>query len=257
MDVYEFNHIPELTEEEKKSPYARFYNEPILPPDLEVLGAIQTGNQINPSRVLLPEDIGKLFISGSMRMDNGYCLLGDGTGFSRVHTWEPGVTPEMEEWWGTWFRSSEYNYVNYKIWMPSLHFSHGNPIWEDLGWGPCKLYMVKPIKAEDLNLPASPKKLNPDFLSLGGGAFKIVPDAGGSIYYATLVHYVTIDTHGIDVVTHVWSGIYIIDGKPIRMIEKGERVNLEYVRLFACHNAWEFARKVQLLPVLYAFSKTL
>jgi hypothetical protein len=34
-------------------------------------------------------------------------------------------------------------------------------------------------------------------------------------------------------------------------------VDLEYVRLFASHNAWELARKAQLLPRLYAYSKTL
>jgi hypothetical protein len=93
---------------------------------------------------------------------------------------------------------------------------------------------------------------------MGGSTFTIIPDAPGEEpYFATLIHYMTIDHKGLDVSTFVWSGIHIITGKPVRMIGKDQQVDLEYVRLFACHNAWEFARKVQLLPKLYEYSKTL
>lgn len=258
MSAYEFKHIPELTDDERASPYARFYYEPILPPAPEILAAIQPGKQIDPSLALAPQDIGKLFTPGSLQVDNGYCLLPDGTGFSIIHTRAPDTTLEMERWWVTWFMCSDYNYLNYKIWMPSLHFTHGTPIWEDLGWGPVRIYIVKPVKPAELNLPGSPKELNPDFLILVGAAARIVPDtAGERPYCATLVHYLTFGVKGLDVFTCVWSGIHILDGKPVRMIGEDERVDLEYVRLFACHNAWEFTRKHQLLPKLYAFSKTL
>ncbi len=258
MDAYDFAHIPDLNEEEKKSPYARFYYEPIIPPATNVVAALQPGKEMNPSLALLPQNIGKLFVPGSLKVDTGYCVLPDGTGFSVVHTKGPDITLEMEQWWGTWFKLSEHSYVNYKIWMPSLHFTHGMPIWEDLGWGPIKIYITKPVTYDTLNLPAPPKKLNSKFLSLSGGVFTIVPDAPDeSTYFATLVHYVTHGDDGLNVITCVWSGVHILDGTAVRMIGKKERIPLEYVRLFACHNAWEFARKMQLLPRLHALSKTL
>jgi phloretin hydrolase len=258
MSAYEFTHIPELTEEEKKSPYAQFYYEPILPPAPEIITAIQPGNEIDSAIAVAPQDIRKLLVPGFLKVDNGYCVLPDGTGFSVIHTRGPDVTLEMEQWWGTWFKSGDYNYLNYKIWMPSLHFTHANPIWEDLGWGTSKLYRVKSITPDVLDLPTSPKELNPDFLTLAGSAFTIIPDAPGEApYYATLIHYTALGDDGLDVLTIVWSGIHILDGKTVRMIGKDERVDLEYVRLFACHNAWELARKMQLLPQLYAYSKTL
>ncbi len=256
MDAYEFKHIPDLTEEEKKSPYAHFYYEPILPPAPEVLAATKPGNPIDTSLALAPEDVGKLFVPGSLRVDNGYCRLPDGTGFSVIHTRASDTTLEMEKWWGTWVRSSDYDYLNYKIWMPSLHFTHGYPICEDLGWGISKLYMFKPVTPDVLDLPASPRELNPDFLNLGGGPLIVIPDTfGGVPYYATLIHYMTLGRDGLNVITCVWSGIHILEGKPVRMIGRDAKVDLEYVRLFACHNAWEFARKAQLLPRLYAYGK--
>lgn len=259
MCAYEFTHIPELSTEEKKSPYAKFYYEPILPPSPEVLAAIQPGKPIDPILALPPQDLSELFVPGSLKVDNGYCLLPDGTGFSVIHTRSPNLTFEMEQWWWSWVTSPDYNYLNYKIWMPSLHFTLPTPIiWEDLGWGPVKLHVLNPITVDDLDLPASPKELNPDFLNIEGSPFNIVPDEPGKeTYYATLVHYTTLGAKGLDLITCVWSGIHIIHGKPMRMIGKDERVNLEYVRLFACHNAWEFARKAQLLPKLYAYSKTI
>lgn len=208
MNAYEFAHIPELTDDEKASPYSHFYYEPILPPAPEVLAAIQPDRRMDVSLALAPGDMRALFMPGSVKITNGYCLLQDGTGFSMIHTRAPEVTLEMERWWAGWFMSPGYDYLNYKIWMPSLHFTHAFA-------------------------PGEPP------------------------YYATLVHYVTLGDGGEDVVTCVWSGVHILDGKPVRMIGEDERVDIEYVRLFACHNAWEFARKAQLLPRLHAFSKTL
>jgi len=258
MSAYEFKNIPELTEEEKQSPYAQFYYEPILPPPPEILEAIQPGKPMDPSLALAPQDIGKLFIPGSLKTDNGYCLLPDGTGFSIIHTQSPESTPEMEKWWWPWMTSSDYDYLNYKIWMPSLHFSHAIPIYEDLGWGPLKLHPVKLAKAEDLDLPGLPRDLNPDYFTLVGAAIRAESDTGDEQpYNGTLVHYMTFGEKGLDVITCVWSGVHILDGKPVRMIEEDEKVNPEHVRLFATHNAWEFTRKHQLLPKLYEFSKTL
>lgn len=216
MSAYEFKHIPDLTDEEKKSPYAPFYYEPILSPAPEILTAIQPGKPIDPSLALAPQDIGKLFVPGSLKVDNGYCLLPDGTGFSIIHTSSSDTTLEMEQWWWPWIMSGDYDYLNYKIWMPSLHSTHGTPICEDLGWGPVKIYGVKRVKPADLDLPASPKELNPDFLTLVGSAARTErDDADEPTYNFTLVHYMTFGAKALDVFTSVGSGVHILEGKPV------------------------------------------
>jgi hypothetical protein len=255
LSAYEFTSIPELTEEEKKSPYARFYYEPILPPAPEIVAAIQPGQQIDPSLALAPQDFLKLFIPGALKAYNGYCVLPDGTGFSVIHTRLPDITLEMEKWWNDWFRSNDYNYLNYKIWLPGLHFMYTDPVWEDLGWGHVNFQTVNPL--EPLYSSTLPKEMNPDFLTAHGGSFTLVPDYIGKPYWATVLHYVTLGKQGEDIITCVWSGIHIHDGAPVRMIDKAEKVNPEHVRLFACHCAWESARKARLLPKLFAYSKTL
>jgi phloretin hydrolase len=255
MNAYKFSKIPELTKEEKKSPYARFYDEPILPPAPEVVAAIQPGKQINPSLVLAPQDMPKLIMPGTLKADNGYCVLPDGTGFSVIHTKAPGITLEMEKWWNEWITSSDYNYLNFKIGLPSLHFMYANPTWEDLGWGPASVYMSKTLKPMDLS--AWPKELNPDFLTMYSYDITITLDFGGKPYWANVAHYITLGKRGEDIITCIWNGIHNSDGTPVRMINKSEQVDPEYVRLLACHYAWELARKAQLLPKLYAYSKKL
>jgi hypothetical protein len=41
------------------------------------------------------------------------------------------------------------------------------------------------------------------------------------------------------------------------MINKADRVDPEYVRKLAAHDAWQAARKAQLLPKVFAYSKTI
>ncbi len=255
MTAYDFKKIPELTAAEKKSPYARFYSEPMKSPAPEVLAAIKPGKQIDPSLALRAEDLTKLIMPGTLKVENGYCILPDGTSFSVIHTKMPGVTLEMEKFWEEWSVSSDYNYLNFKTWLPGMHFMHGNTIWEDLGWGSINLHLVSAVMP--LEDSSWPKELNPNFYSIHGGSYAVVRDGVAKPYWATIVHYMTLDKQGLDVTTCVWGGILVINGTPTRMIDKAEKVDPEKVQLFTCHVAWEAARKAQLLPKVYAYSKTL
>jgi len=255
MNVYDFKQIPKLTAEEKKSPYARFYDEPVLPPAREIVAAVQPDKQIDPSLALAAEDLQKLIMPGTLKADNGYCLMPDGTGFSVIRTKSPGLTVEMEKFWDDWSVATEHNYVNFKIWLPGLHFMHSNVIWENLGWDSVNLHTVNIIKPFEAS--SWPKELNPDFYAFQGGAYAVVRDGVAKPFWITIVHYKTLNKHGEEDITCVWSGILVINGSAVRMIDKSEKVDVEKVRLIACHVAWEAARKAQLLPKVYAYSQTL
>lgn len=256
MSVYDFTHIPELAAEEKRSPYAKFYNEPVKAPAAEIVAALKEGKQMDASQVLPPSEVMRLFTPGTLKAENGYCVLPDGTGYSVTHSKLAGVTEEMEEWWGKWIVSPEYNHINFKITLPGLTYMYGNPVWANLGWGNSNIHVVQPQKP--LEPSTLPKELNPDFYSMDIRPLIIVPEWGvGRPYWATTASYITIGKKGEEITTCVWSGTHIINGEPLRMLDKTQKVEIENVRLLACHYAWGQARKGQLLAKLCAHSKTL
>ncbi len=144
---------------------------------------------------------------------------------------------------------------NYKKWLLGLHLTNIEPGWEDLGWGHVNVQTVHTLRP--LEVSSLLKTWNPDFLMAYGAAYTLAQDFVGKPYWATVFNYLTLDKQGEEITTCVWSGVHIFNYMPVRMLDRAEKANLEYVRLFACHNAWEHARKAQLLPSLYDFSKTL
>jgi len=259
MGVYDFENIPELTEDEKKSPYADFYYIPVGKPPPHVMEAVAPGRQMDPALAVSlenPSDISMLFSPEGIKCKNGWCVLPDGTGFSAIETLMPDITPELEKWWIKWFLSDD---LHYRIWMPSLHFGHGETIFEDLGWGPLHLHTLGHLSPSSLGVE-DPEELNPGFVSFQAPVFKYIladdPDAAPN--YGILIHYISLmECGGIKFQTLVYSGVTREDGKLVRMIPEGGTVDPERVRLFATHNAYEFARKVEIVPGLYERSKTL
>jgi phloretin hydrolase len=254
MAAYDFKKVPALTAEEKKSPYAKFYAEPVNAPAAEIIKALQPGKQMDPRMALPPEDLNKLFQPGTLKVENGYCIVADGTGYSVIHSKLPGVTAEMERFWKAWIASNDYNYLNYKAVLPGMNFMYANPLWEDFGWGPVSTQVrttVNPIATSSL-----PKQLNPAFYSLEGEVLTIVPDFNGKPYWATVVNYTTIDKKGEDIYTVIWHGTHIFNDTPVRMINKADVANVDFVINLTRHYAYEYARKAQILPKLYAYSKT-
>ena len=162
MNIYN-RKLPELSEEQKKSPYAGFYYDPIEDPPEEILNCL-TGQPMNPEFSLDFDDLVKVFLPDSLPADNGWCLRKDGTGYSVVRTFMPGITEQMEKWWYGWFPDPGYDYLNYKIWMPGWHESHGVPLIEDVGFGPMEIHSGGFMDHRILNLPKGPKELDPDYL---------------------------------------------------------------------------------------------
>ena len=255
MTAYDFKKVPALTAEEKKSPYAKFYSEPVAEPAKEIMAALQPGKKFDCKLALAPEDLNKLFMPGTLKVENGYTIMPDGTGFSVIHSKLPGVTADMEAFWKTWIASKDYNYLNFKATLPGMHFMYANPVWEDFGWGPVSAQIKAPVSP--IAGSALPKELNPNFYSLEGSVLTIVPDFNGKPYWATVVHYITIDKKGEDIISVIWHGTHIFNDTPVRMLNKADVAFVDYVINLTKHVAYSNARKGQLLPKIYAYSKTI
>lgn len=104
-------------------PFAKFFNEVIAPIPLEI--AAQLEQSLPPSNSLAWEDVTRLAEEGYHTIENGYCLLPDGSFQVSVLTPMPKVTPPMWDWWFGWHGCEDNRY---KLWHPAAHKSAH---WED------------------------------------------------------------------------------------------------------------------------------
>lgn len=72
-----------------------------------------------PSLALRIEDRNDLFRPGYLECETGYCIMEDGSGYLANHTFMPGVTREMFEWWFAWHSVED---LRYRIWDPEDHY---------------------------------------------------------------------------------------------------------------------------------------
>ncbi len=221
-------------------------------PAPEILATIGP-EQLPPALALPFDELEKVFLPEPAPARSGWCMLPDGTGFSSITTKMPLVTTEMEAWWGTWFARPDYNYLNYRIWLPGLHKSHAMPITENLGWGFVNINMVQPILPDMLKLSKKPEELDPAFLFLRGSSGLNRPEGepDAEPYYTIILNVAKRFEGGIRVQTLAYSGMAWVDGG----IRKMHDADPDKVRLFAMHNAYEFNREALLIPKLFARAK--
>ena len=249
--IYPLSAPQPLTEEEKQNRFAFLYDLPIPDPAQELIDAFTPGNMMDPADALEITEFEKLFLPDAGTMKNGYCMMPDGTCYSNVLVKMPDLTVEMEDYWNQQHWTSQDD-VHYKVWFPGMHYSHQGPVVENLGWGAGDVNFAAPIFLADV-LSASPEELNPDFVAFSGCAGFFVPHENPeNVWYQTIANCVRKSPEGgLECQTINWSGIHLINGKPVRKIPEGETADLETARLFGCHNAWENTRKNQILPLVW------
>ncbi len=113
--------LPDLTDEEKTKPYAKYYYRQLAPIPGDVQSAIDAG-PIDPSQALAFEKINDLLEPGYHAKENGYCFMPDGSCYVAVLTRMRGVTGEMIDWWFSWHAQES---LRYKIWYPGAHAGTG------------------------------------------------------------------------------------------------------------------------------------
>ncbi len=99
-------------------PYAHFFREQLWLHD-DVLPALQA--PMDPRHALRAGDgLNRLLEPGHLAVENGYCALPDGTGYTTSLTRFPGATGQMFRWW-FWWHSVEA--ARYTLWFPWNHIS--------------------------------------------------------------------------------------------------------------------------------------
>ena len=120
-----------LTPEEKKLPLTKYFDMPLHPPGPREQQLIDAG-PMDPKLAIKAENITDLLQPVDyQKVEYGYCMMPDGSGYLAVYTTYPGCTPQMLSWWFRWLNIHSKNMpagqgnLRYKIWNPADHWDHG------------------------------------------------------------------------------------------------------------------------------------
>lgn len=259
----DFDNLPPLAPDEKMNPFSKFYFIPVEMPAPDVLQGIDMDHQMDPAKALALTDIKSLFSPGYQDVENGYCVMPDGTGFSTVKIDMPNVSPQefiMFQGYG------HMNNLQYKTWLPKLHLQQGAFTIENFGWGPLlflqrqtmgknmpgmehnDMSKITPELMSKISMKANfidiedPKAFDPDFFAFIGGSIYTIDVLTGKRNDIVMIAYVRTKGNGLEMRYKVWFGVALEDGKLIRKIPEGASVPADKVCAVATHNAFEFTR---------------
>ena len=257
-----------ITEEQRKLPYAKYYDKPIVPVPEEKLKLLET--PLDPALALRIEDRNRLFEPGYLEAEIGFCVMPDGTAYVANLTQMPGVTVEMFDWWFAWHGLGP---LRYTLWDPEDHHTawttgqvQGRCPWLSMKE---RYYNTTHIIREDIGGGVASLFANfRDPAEMGFRAELIGTPACGSIVTANcgvtdwpgamgqvMCHFVREVPGGIELRTRFWNGWHILSGKPVKLLPDGESASLEVARGLLAHNMREFGNLADLLPRIYPEQK--
>lgn len=128
--IYE---IPELTLEEKALPVSKYFtNYPLHSPNPLYQQLLDQGPMDPKDALPIEHWLDLLQTEGYSKVEYGYCMLNDGTGYTANYSVLPSsVTPEMRMWYVRWLNIHSKNLpencgnIRYKLWNQVDHIDHG------------------------------------------------------------------------------------------------------------------------------------
>jgi hypothetical protein len=125
--------IPELTPGEKALPISKYYTDYPLHYPNPLYAQLLAQGAMDPADALTVEQCFQhLRPQGYDKVEYGYCMLPDGTGYIANYSVIPGnVTSDMRMWYVRWFNIHSKNLpegcgnIRYKLWNQVDHIDHG------------------------------------------------------------------------------------------------------------------------------------
>lgn len=257
-----------LTDEEQQHPLAKYWYR-TAPIAENVLAALRAG-PIDPAKILAWDERVKLSNPGDLTVENGWCMLPDGSGFVAVRTKFPGCTAAMIDWWFEWAQREEN--IRYKIWYPGAHYAMAQQPTPDAVRKPGdKAYWgMSRFPVEDVGMGVA--RLRLDFYDPRDFGFPGAPDNGtilcarvgfdnGLFKHSEFIHHVRPVPGGVEMRSRFWmarhpeamAGGFGIIGAALRFAPLKKRMlPPAAARGMAFHCAQEFSQLASFLPELYA-----
>ncbi len=257
FDHYDPLRLPKLPEDvEDNKWYAKFYYQGRTELPDEMTKHVQIDTFMDSKYAILPGKEGgidKLMQPGFDENDLGYCLLPNGCAYASVRSELPGITPEMNDWYKR-FRIGDK--LAYMIWYPGSHDNETDGITqEDVGFGQERFEFEVPASIKNLGFSCHPAETDPLYVGIvgGGGRWVNLEDPEITPRVTTLFHYMRRlpDREGLEFRTHLYIGMFIVDGHAVVRQVLQPEIALECARRLAHHCIYERANMASFLPELY------
>lgn len=263
--------IPELSEGEKALPVSKYYyNYPLHSPNPLYQQLLDAGAMDVRDAQDVDHAFDHLTVSDYGRVEYGYCMMPDGTGYIANYSVLSGsVTPEMRMWYVRWMNIRSKNHpegvgnIRYKLWNQVDHIDHFL-VDGDFKKGICTL--------ETLDMGGGERAIgsirhNFDVRDYGfsGEKYQKLTDAGCAVTScwesfdgcpgSHLVLSVTrpCPLGGTETLSREWIGWKAENGKFVRDTETPDFMLCEqYLRNVQIHNTVEQQHLATFLPELYA-----
>jgi hypothetical protein len=256
----------ELSEAEKKKPYAKyFYKElaEIPAADLEKVNA----GPVGPSLATSVWDRNDLMKPGYCDIETGYTVMPDGSGFAATLAKMPGVTLDMLDWWFNWHPLEG---LRYAMWCPIAHtdISVKNPARHLDGSGvPLRErnYGSTHYPVEGFNVEGS-QKIAIEFFSPSDYGLDMEMSAGPEasraycanvvlnllrIPFNTFLHAVREVEGGVEYRSRYWVGYTMKANAPVRVKRPLPFKMMDLARNNCLHSLIEYNNLASFLPQLY------
>lgn len=259
--IYTPEHLVAISDEVRNGPLYKYYQMPMAPVDPRRYAVLAA--PVDPSKMITPFEMNRLFEPGYLDCECGFCQLPDGGAMLANLTDMPNVTPEMFDFWFAWHGLGDGRYT---IWNREDHYSavsdspeKGNDhslslkerywdtthdVFEDCGLGPerIKIGFRNPV-----DIGFDPEKVK----NLDGTIVCSGSEDGGCI----MCHFLRRkpDGNGYELRSRFWFGYIVKDGKPAKgpMIEHGGQFPIFPVIALLGHNIKEFTNLADKLPAIY------
>lgn len=237
-----------LTEEEKQSKYAKYYDMgPAEPTEENRLAAIRN-RCLAESEVYMPEEFAAVMNSSRIhQIRTGYRVMDNGVGFAVVRVKGEGVTDEKMQFFIDHFKPESPD-LYYKIWFPGTHMRHYFDIAvEDVGCGMELVQFLEILDGPKLNIPDDMPEKDEKCIAISGGNGVSYPLYGYKEHphYAVAVRYTREIDGGRETIMTFWQGLQWKDGKSVRMIPEGARIPENSVRGQVQHSIWELTTEMR------------
>jgi hypothetical protein len=262
-----------LSQEEQRSPYAKYYRTPLAPQNTQQIDLLKKG-PLDPRKALPPEDFKDLLKPEYTETETGYCILENGAGYVAINNNFPGCTLKMIQWWYAWHSLEG---IRYKLWNPFSHKTiaisdeHRNKIInpdilleeksqgvihfevENTGAG-FQDVVIHFLTHKELGITEKEAYTSNATIIGGYGIIEnreILPGRHQGKMPAIMIYNFHETEYGVESRTRLWLGYRINKGKPMQVLPRGVTIPVEVPMALAFNNIQKFSHLASFLPDIY------
>lgn len=241
-----------LNEAEATSVWAGFFDASPPPVPQELLDALKPGQQMDPGKALMQENINDILKPGYLDVETGYCTLPGGGAYASVLHRMPELTCDVFEWFMRWWGGKD---IGYKLWCPGYHYKSAYGwVNEDVGNGPEDIYFIKDLAPEDFRFDPNVYHASDTILTCSSNAISKRTLAGPEEepLPSVVAHFIRPAGKGMELRSRFWLGFQCSPELGLHRVISPERnIGWEAAYNFMAHCMHEYSFLKRVAPKVY------